>query len=47
VRNAVAEAFAGVAHPLGHFHDLPQAAGPMWEADRHPKKELKKRVCGI
>lgn len=27
--------------------DLKQAAGPAWEADRHAKKELKKRVRGI
>lgn len=47
VRNAVAEAFPGVAHQLCHFHYLRQAAGPMWEADRHAKKELKKRVRGI
>jgi hypothetical protein len=47
VRNAVAEVFPGVAHQLCHFHYLRQAAGPMWEADRHAKKELKKRVRGI
>ena len=47
VRNAVAQVFPGVAHQLCHFHYLRQAAGPMWEADRHAKKELKKRVRGI
>jgi hypothetical protein len=36
-----------VAHQLCHFHYLRQAAGPRWEADRHAKKELKKRVRGI
>ena len=47
VRHAVAEVFPGVAHQLCHFHYLRQAVGPMWEADRHAKKELKKRVRGI
>ena len=47
VRNAVAKALPGIAHQLCHFHYLRQAAGPMWEADRHAKKELKKRVRGI
>lgn len=44
---AVAEVFPGVPHQLCQFHDLKQAAGPAWEADRHAKKELKKRVRGI
>jgi hypothetical protein len=44
---AVAEVFPGVPHQLCHFHYLKQAAGPAWEADRHAKKELKKRVRGI
>jgi hypothetical protein len=47
VRNAVAKAFPGRPHQLCHFHYLRQAAGPLWEADRHAKKELKKRVRGI
>jgi hypothetical protein len=47
VRNAVAEALPGIAHQLCHFHYLRQAVGPMWEADRHAKKELKKQVRGI
>jgi hypothetical protein len=47
IRNAVAEAFPGQPHQLCHFHYLRQAAGPIWEADRHAKKELKKRVRGI
>ena len=29
------------------FHDLRQAALPLYEADRHAKKELKKHVRGI
>jgi Transposase, Mutator family len=44
---AVAEVFPGVPHQLCQFHYLRQAAGPAWEADRHAKKELKKRVRGI
>jgi len=47
IRNAVAQVFPGVPHQLCHFHYLKQAAGPAWEADRHAKKELKKRVRGI
>jgi hypothetical protein len=47
VRNAVVEALPGIAHQLCHFHYLRQAVGPMWEADRHAKKELKKQVRGI
>lgn len=44
---AVAEVFPDVPHQLCQFHYLKQAAGPAWEADRHAKKELKKRVRGI
>jgi hypothetical protein len=29
---------------LCQFHYLREAARPLWEADRHAKKELKKRV---
>jgi hypothetical protein len=47
IRKAVAKAFPGVPHQLCHFHYFKQAAGPAWEADRHAKKELKKRVRGI
>ncbi len=32
---------------LCHFHYLREAAKPIYEADRHAKKELKKRVRGI
>ncbi len=38
---------AGVPHQLCHFHYLREAARPIFEADRHAKKELKKRVRGI
>jgi hypothetical protein len=47
IRNAVATALPKVAHQWGHFHYLREAARPLDEADRHAKKELKKRVRGI
>ena len=47
IRKAVARALPGVPHQLCHFHDLREAAKPISEADRHAKKELKKRVRGI
>jgi len=47
LRNAVAQALRGVPHQLCHFHYLREAAKPISEADRHAKKELKKRVRGI
>ena len=47
IRNAVARALPKVAHQLCHFHYLREAARPIYEADRHAKKELKKRVRGI
>jgi len=47
IRNAIAEALPGVPHQLCHFHYLREAARPIYEADRHAKKELKKRVRGI
>jgi len=47
IRNAVAHTFPAVAHQLCHFHYLREAALPLFEADRHAKKELKKRVRGI
>jgi hypothetical protein len=36
-----------VPHQLCHFHYLREAAKPIYEADRHAKKELKKRVRGV
>jgi hypothetical protein len=36
-----------VAHGLCHFHYLREAAKPIYEADRHAKKELKKCVRGV
>jgi hypothetical protein len=47
IRNAVASALPGVPHQLCHFHYFREAAKPIYEADRHAKKELKKRVRGI
>ena len=47
IRNAVATALPGVPHQLCQFHYLREAARPIFEADRHAKKELKKRVRGI
>jgi len=42
IRNAVVKALPGVAHQLCQFHYLREAAKPVYEADRHAKKELKK-----
>src|SRR3954452_20026767 len=47
LRKAVAKALPGVPHQLCQFHYLREAAKPISEADRHAKKELKKRVRGI
>lgn len=47
IRLAVAKALPGVPHQLCQFHYLREAALPIYEADRHAKKELKKRVRGI
>src|SRR3954447_8312694 len=47
IRNAVKQALEGVPHQLCQFHYLREAAKPISEADRHAKKELKKRVRGI
>lgn len=44
IRKAVAEVFPGVPYQLCHFHFLREAARPIYEADRHAKKELKKKV---
>jgi hypothetical protein len=44
IRKAVALALPGVPHQLCQFHYLREAARPIYEADRHAKKELKKKV---
>jgi hypothetical protein len=43
----VATVFPNVPHQLCQFHYLREAAKPIYEADRHAKKELKKQVRGI
>ena len=45
-RKAVGSALPGVPHQLCQFHYLREAAKEIYEADRHAKKELKKRVRG-
>jgi hypothetical protein len=47
IRKGVAQALPDVPHQLCQFHYLREAARPIYEADRHAKKELKKRVRGI
>jgi transposase-like protein len=47
IRRAVARALPGVPHQLCHLHYLREAARPIYEADRHAKKLLKKQVRGI
>jgi hypothetical protein len=47
IRRAVTQALPGVPHQLCQFHFLREAAHPIFEADRHAKKELKKQVRGI
>src|SRR3989442_8805896 len=41
IRKAIAAALPGVPHQLCQFHYLREAARPIYEADRHAKKELK------
>src|SRR5215204_3015769 len=47
VGKAVGSALPGVPHQLCQFHYLREAAKEIYEADRHAKKELKKRVRGV
>jgi hypothetical protein len=47
VRKAVTAALPGVPHQLCQFHYLREAARPISDADRHVKKELKKKVRGV
>lgn len=44
IRDAVAQTLPGVPHQLCQFHYLREALRPVWESDRHAKKELKKHV---
>ena len=45
IRQAVADVLPGVPHQLCQFHDLREAGRPIWEADRHAQKELRKRIA--
>jgi hypothetical protein len=47
IRKAVQRALPQVPHQLCHFHYLREAAKPIYEADRHAKKALKKFVRGV
>ncbi len=47
IRKAVKKALDGVPHQPCHFHYLREAAKPVYEADRHAKVQLKKKVRGI
>jgi hypothetical protein len=47
IRAAVSAALPDVPHQLCHFHSLREAAKAIYEADRHAKKTLTKRVRGI
>jgi hypothetical protein len=47
IRRAVRVALPGIPHQLCQFHYLREAAKPIYEADRHAKKELKKLVRGV
>jgi hypothetical protein len=47
IRKAVASALPGIPHQLCHFHYLKEAAKPVYEADKHAKKELKKHLRGV
>lgn len=44
IRKAVRQVFPDVPYQLCQFHYLREAARPIYEADRHAKKELKKKV---
>src|SRR5512147_2539665 len=47
VRQAVAQVLPGVLHQLCQFHYLREAGQPIWEANRHAQKELRKRVRDV
>lgn len=47
IRKAVQAVFPDVPHQLCHFHYLREAAKPVYEADKHAKKELKKHLRGV
>src|SRR3982750_4938412 len=47
IRRAVERALPGIPHQLCQFHFLREAALPVFEADRHAKKELKAGGRGV
>jgi len=47
LRNAVQIVLPDIPHQLCHFHYLKEAAKPIYEADKHAKKELKKHLRGV
>jgi MULE transposase domain len=47
IRNAVQTVLPDAPHQLCHFHYLREAAKPVYKADRHAKKELKKHIRGV
>lgn len=47
IRRAVKRVLPGVPYQLCQFHYLREAASPIYDADRHAKKLLKKEVRGI
>jgi hypothetical protein len=47
IRKAIKKALDGVPHQLCQFHYLREAAKPVYEADRHAKVQLKKKVRGV
>ncbi len=47
IRSAVAFVFPEVPHQLCQFHYLKDAIEPLYEADRHAKRQLKKHVRGV
>jgi hypothetical protein len=47
IRRAVQTVLPDIPHQLCHFHYLREAAKPVYEADRHAKKELKKHLRGV
>jgi hypothetical protein len=47
IRKAVQRVLPDVPHQLCQFHYLREAARPIFEADRHAKKLLKKEVRGV
>jgi hypothetical protein len=47
IQAAVQAVLPDVPHQLCQFHYLREAAKPLYEADRHAKKELKKHLRGV